>query len=425
MGNDEANNNEQFTPEEETLEPTIDKVELNPEYEEVKIETIKYEEVKTDKEKKNKNGSYYDGKVIELIGYNILRILITIFSLGFAKPWADCMVMSYKINHTVLNGERLKFAGTGSSLFVQKFKWILLSIITFGIYAWIVPLKKIEWIVSYIHFEGKEFIRGESTFRGKLFPLIGINLLCGIINAISLSIARPFTYCIKAKWVAKHSIFSKRKIVFNGKSLDLFIHYIIWGLLSVITLGIFLLWFDIKKMNWFVSKTHIKIVGEEEEKIKFDPLVILFITVFVIVTWVVLAIIGKSILFKEPENVELHTKEIETAVYPAFTEMSERYHNGERQGSGYIKELNSISEFTKLGAKGTYWYEEQGIDDNYIMVIEPIYKRYLCYKDISAYTRGDSYDRPMTCTYMNIPNILENPNLIIDYLEARFENFSW
>ena len=139
---------------------------LEPQYEEVP--EVK-KEVRTD--------SYFDGKLLELIGYRILGFLITIFTLGIASAWAEKFIIAYKIEHTVYNGKRLKFEGTGASLFVQRFKWVFLSIITLGIYSLWVPLKKENWIYSNTHFEDEDFIKGESYFDGKLLGLIGVNLL--------------------------------------------------------------------------------------------------------------------------------------------------------------------------------------------------------------------------------------------------------
>ena len=36
--------------------------------------------------------SYFDGGLLQLIGYNILGILVTICTLGICLPWAYCMI---------------------------------------------------------------------------------------------------------------------------------------------------------------------------------------------------------------------------------------------------------------------------------------------------------------------------------------------
>ena len=119
------------------------------EYEEVKPA---YEEVKVSK-KEVRTDSYFDGKITEYIGYKLLAFLITIVTLTIAKPWADKLILEYKINHTVYNGKRLRFEGKGAALFVQRFKWVLLSIVTLGIYTLWIPIKMEKWTVSNIHFE--------------------------------------------------------------------------------------------------------------------------------------------------------------------------------------------------------------------------------------------------------------------------------
>lgn len=58
--------------------------------------------------------SYFDGGFFEYLGLKILALLITGVTLSIAKPWADKMIIEYQINHTVYNGKRLKFVGTGA-----------------------------------------------------------------------------------------------------------------------------------------------------------------------------------------------------------------------------------------------------------------------------------------------------------------------
>jgi len=61
--------------------------------------------------------SYFDGTLLSYIGWSILGFFVTVLTLGICFPWALCMVYGWKINHTVINGHRLKF--TGNLLEVQ------------------------------------------------------------------------------------------------------------------------------------------------------------------------------------------------------------------------------------------------------------------------------------------------------------------
>ena len=61
-------------------------------------------------------------------------------------------IYRWETEHTVINGRRLKFEGTGGSLFGQWIKWMLLSIITCGIYSFWVQIKLKKWQVKHTHF---------------------------------------------------------------------------------------------------------------------------------------------------------------------------------------------------------------------------------------------------------------------------------
>ena len=79
--------------------------------------------------------SYFDGGLLQLLGWQILGVIVTVCTLGICFPWAYCMVYSWEAKHTVINGRRLEFDGTAIQLFGNWIKWLLLTIITFGIYS--------------------------------------------------------------------------------------------------------------------------------------------------------------------------------------------------------------------------------------------------------------------------------------------------
>lgn len=273
-------------------------------FEEVEV----YQEVETIK-KEVRTDSYFDGSLIELIGWKLLSILITIVSFGIAAPWGACMIYSYQINHTVYNGKRLKFEGTGGDLFVNIFKWVLLSIITLGIYTLFIPVRKTKWVISNIHFEDEHHIKNESFFDGKTIQLIGINLLSMILNFISFGLLSAFTYCYKTKWIIKHTIINRKKIVFTGRAISLFGKYMLWGFLTFITFGIFGLWVPIKKLKWQNKNTHIKVVGEEENKKDKSlyiaiPVLIIGIIVFSLIVPKIISNIGGTEGFNFEEMFE-------------------------------------------------------------------------------------------------------------------------
>ena len=97
--------------------------------------------------------SKFDGRLIGLIGINILQFLLTVITIGIGTPWAVCMKERWMAKHTVIDCKRLVFDGKGVQLFGQYIKWFLLSIITLGIYSFWLSIKMKQWVVSHTHHE--------------------------------------------------------------------------------------------------------------------------------------------------------------------------------------------------------------------------------------------------------------------------------
>lgn len=102
----------------------------------------------------NERNSYFDGGLLQLIGYRLLGGFITLITLGICLPWAYCMVYNWEIKHTVIDGRRLAFDGTAVQLFGNWIKWLLLTLITLGIYGFWVAIKLKKWQVKHTYFAG-------------------------------------------------------------------------------------------------------------------------------------------------------------------------------------------------------------------------------------------------------------------------------
>lgn len=95
--------------------------------------------------------SEFNGGLLGLIGINILQFLLTAITLGLGAPWAVCIKQRWIADHTILDGHRLVFDGTGGQLFGNYIKWFLLTIITLGIYSFWLQIKMKQWVVSHTH----------------------------------------------------------------------------------------------------------------------------------------------------------------------------------------------------------------------------------------------------------------------------------
>jgi uncharacterized membrane protein YjgN (DUF898 family) len=95
--------------------------------------------------------SRFTGRLIGLIGINILTGFLTIITLTLAYPAAVCMKERWIAKHTIIDGRQLVFDGKGIQLFGNYIKWFLLTIITIGIYSFWLGIKMKQWITKHTH----------------------------------------------------------------------------------------------------------------------------------------------------------------------------------------------------------------------------------------------------------------------------------
>ena len=97
--------------------------------------------------------SYFDGGLLGLIGVNLAVAFVSFITLGLAWPALWCFRLRWVYKHTVVGGYRLKFTGRGGQLFGKYLLWVLLTVVTFTIYAWWLPIKYKKWEVSHIEID--------------------------------------------------------------------------------------------------------------------------------------------------------------------------------------------------------------------------------------------------------------------------------
>ncbi len=96
--------------------------------------------------------SFFDGGLLQLVGWSLLGWLVTAITLGICFPWSYTMIFRWEAHHTVINGRRLQFDGTAVQLFGLWIKWLLFIIITVGIYSFWVNIALKKWTVKHTRF---------------------------------------------------------------------------------------------------------------------------------------------------------------------------------------------------------------------------------------------------------------------------------
>jgi uncharacterized membrane protein YjgN (DUF898 family) len=94
----------------------------------------------------------FDGGAASYFVTSLMALLITCFTFGVGYPWALCMKERWRCHHTFISGRRLKFTGGGAGLIGEWITWLLLLIVTVGIYSfWLVPALN-RWITEHTDF---------------------------------------------------------------------------------------------------------------------------------------------------------------------------------------------------------------------------------------------------------------------------------
>lgn len=82
----------------------------------------------------------FDGGAATSVGTGVLALLITVGTLGICYPFALVLRERWRAKHAYIDGQRLVFTGSGRGLFRNWVKWLLLSVLTLGIYLfWVGP----------------------------------------------------------------------------------------------------------------------------------------------------------------------------------------------------------------------------------------------------------------------------------------------
>lgn len=199
-----------------------------------------------------KKGSYFDGGYLAYIGYSILVGFVTVITLGIAFPWMCCVLQGWIAKHTVVCGKRQYFDGTGVQLIGKFILWSFLTFITFGIYGFWMALSIRKWLAKHTHFEGEE--DNNSYFDGGILGFIGTNIFAFFVSFVPF-VGFAWSNIIKLRWYKTHTVIDSRRLVFNGTVGNFFLKYLLWGILTGITFGIFALFVPVNQLKLEAENT--------------------------------------------------------------------------------------------------------------------------------------------------------------------------
>ena len=105
-----------------------------------------------------KSGRFrFDGGAATYVGTGILAVLVTLCTLGICYPFALVLRERWRAKHSSIDGFALVFTGSAWALFGNWLKWLLLSIITLGIYLFWVGPRIQQWKWEHTDFDRSRY----------------------------------------------------------------------------------------------------------------------------------------------------------------------------------------------------------------------------------------------------------------------------
>ena len=97
--------------------------------------------------------------------------------------------------------------------------------------------------------------QGESFYDGKALARVGVWLSSYLLAIITLGLGTMWAYARVVRWDINHTVVSGHRLKFTGKGGKLFGRFLLWILLTPLTLGIILIKVQLFLQKWKVKHT--------------------------------------------------------------------------------------------------------------------------------------------------------------------------
>jgi len=97
----------------------------------------------------------------------------------------------------------------------------------------------------------------ESKFTGGVGAIFLFCIWAPILVTITLGFAIPFVVCTVIRWICKNSTIGGKSYRFKGTAGGLFGRWILWYILSIITLGIYGFWSTRNQIRWVIENIEV------------------------------------------------------------------------------------------------------------------------------------------------------------------------
>lgn len=214
----------------------------------------------------------FRGNGSEYFTIMIVNWLLTLITLGFYYPWAKAKKLRYMYGQTSLNNERFHFAGTGKEMFQGFIKVIIFYIAVMAIYITLLTIIEnpvmavlfiylaIFAIVPFAIHGSLRYKMSRTSYRGIRFgyrgdrnELVKSFYKWAFLTLITLGIYGAWLEMKVRSYTHKNIRYGNIEFSNNCNGGDWFILNLSGYLLTLITLGIYFFWWQKNIFNYYVD----------------------------------------------------------------------------------------------------------------------------------------------------------------------------
>jgi len=191
--------------------------------------------------------SRFDGRWTEQLAKAFIAVFVSIITCLLGSWWAFMWYLRWFYSKSTINGKKLEFRGTGKAYFKKSIIWLLLSIVTVGIYGiFFFPKRFQEFIASNLYFEGEN---DPFEYKGEK-----------IESTVSVILAFICLYIAPALLLAVHPAYSVKgkNIAFKANAGTILIRLFYWYFMCVFTFGLYALALPVSINKFVLENTTIE-----------------------------------------------------------------------------------------------------------------------------------------------------------------------
>lgn len=203
----------------------------------------------------------FRGKWIDLCANWLLVALLTVITLGIYYPWGHVRLRRLILRNTYHQDKQLDFDGTGGELFGELLVIALLTLITLGFYALLgfATVRILKWDARHIILPNGTRLE----YRGTGLDLFAQWLLVGILTSLTLGLYYFWGYVRIRKHILSNTFAAGRPLSFTGTGGQYLGISLVNAVLTLITLGLYAVlgFATIRELKWESQNTLVPGLG--------------------------------------------------------------------------------------------------------------------------------------------------------------------